>query len=143
MSAANEDLTALKARQQELKAQIAALGDMRPGFLVGRYRKCGKPNCHCARRDSEGHGPNWSLTRRVDGKTVTQVIPPGSSVERTKEHLAEYKRFRQLVGKLIEVSERLCSAQIKGFRRGPGETPEKRGSKKSSRPKSSRKSKRS
>ena len=139
----NEGVSALKARQQVLKAQISAIGDMRPGFLVGRYRKCGKPNCHCARRDSEGHGPRWSLPRRVDGMTVTQVIPPGSAVERTKEHLVEYKRFRRLMGDLIEVSERLCSAQIKAFRKGAGETPEKGGSKKFSPPRSPRKSRRS
>src|SRR5262245_50491955 len=118
MSADSDDATVLKARQQELKAQISALGDMRPGFLTPRYRKCGKPNCHCAQKGSEGHGPSWSLSHRADGTTVTQVIPPGTAVERTREHLAEYKRFRQLVGNLIAVSERLCSVQIKAYREG-------------------------
>ena len=54
--------------------QLASLGDLRPGSLVARF-KCGKPNCHCAAEGAPGHGPSWSLTRGVRGKTVTRVIP--------------------------------------------------------------------
>ena len=57
------DLQALEVRREELRQQLASLGDLRPGSLVGRYRKCGKPNCHCAEDGSQGHGPSWSLTR--------------------------------------------------------------------------------
>ena len=106
-------LQALRDRRDQLAAGLARVGDLRPGFLTARFRKCGKPNCHCAQKDSPGHGPSYSLTHRVGGKTVTQVIPPGPAVERAKAQIAEYRRFRDLVWELIVVSEQICSAQVR------------------------------
>jgi len=60
----------LRARRDQLKAQLAEVGDLRPGSLVERYRRCGKPNCHCAGKGADGHGPSWSLTREIAGASV-------------------------------------------------------------------------
>lgn len=106
-------LQALRDRRDQLAAGLARVGDLRPGFLTARFRKCGKLNCHCAQKDSPGHGPSYSLTHRVGGKTVTQVIPPGPAVERAKAQIAEYRRFRDLVRELIVVSEQICSLQVR------------------------------
>lgn len=97
----------LRKRRNELREELASVGDLRPGSLVGRLRKCGKANCHCAEEEGGGHGPSWSLTRKVDGKTVTRIIPP-SAVQQTKEQIAEYRRLRRLTGEFVEVSEKLC-----------------------------------
>src|ERR1700737_40385 len=106
-------LQALRDRRDQLAASLAGVDDLRPGFLTARFRKCGKPNCHCAQKDSPGHGPSYSLTHRVGGKTVTQVIPQGPAVERAQAQIAEYRRFRNLVRELIVVSEQICSAQLR------------------------------
>ena len=74
---------------------------MRPGSLVPRFRKCGKPSRHCAEKDDAGHGPSYSLTHVVSGKTFTHVIPSGEAVERTRAQLDEYHRFRGLVPHFI------------------------------------------
>ena len=50
-------LSELEAQRERLKQQLSGLGDLRPGSLVERYRKCGKPNCHCAQPGEPGHGP--------------------------------------------------------------------------------------
>src|ERR1700740_1429363 len=109
----NTALRTLREKRDHLTASLALLGDLRPGFLTARFRKCGKPNCHCAQKDSPGHGPSYSLTHRFGGKTVTQVIPKGPAVERAKAQIAEYRRFRNLVRELIAVSEQICSAQLR------------------------------
>jgi hypothetical protein len=106
-------LDALLQQREQLKSQLAAVGDMRPGSLVPRYRKCGKSSCHCAKKGTEGHGPSYSLTHAVRGKTVTNVIPAGPAVERTREQINEYRRFRQLVQQLIAVSEKICDLQLR------------------------------
>jgi len=106
-------LEALRKKRDRLTASLAHIDDLRPGFLTARFRKCGKPNCHCAQKGSPGHGPSYSLTHRIGGKTVTQVIPQGPAVERTKVQIAEYRRFRHLVRELIAVSEQICSAQLR------------------------------
>ena len=55
-------LAVLREQRATLLSQIAAIEEFRPGSLVERYRKCGKPTCHCAREGERGHGPSWSLT---------------------------------------------------------------------------------
>jgi len=106
-------LKALRDKRALITARLAQVDDLRPGFLTARFRKCGKSNCHCAQKDSLGHGPSYSLTHRVGGKTVTQVIPQGPAVERAKAQIAEYRRFRNLVRELITVSEQICSVQLR------------------------------
>lgn len=105
------DLEMLRMRRKEIREELASIGDLRPGSLVGRYRKCGKPTCHCAKEEGGGHGPSWSLTRKVDGKTVTRIIPSGA-VAQTQEQIAEYRRLRDLTGELVEVSEKLCDGLL-------------------------------
>ena len=106
-------LEALREKRDQLTASLARIEDLRPGFLTARFRKCGKANCHCAQKGSPGHGPSYSLTHRLGGKTITQVIPQGPAVERTKAQLAEYRRFRHLVRELIAVSEQICSTELR------------------------------
>ena len=132
----------LNRRRDQLKRQLAEIEDMRPGSLTGRYRKCGKPTCHCAQPGDRGHGPSWSLTRHVEGKTVTKIIPAGA-VERTQEQLEEYRRFRTLSQELVEVSVQLCDAQLSApAKASPGEA-EKGGSRASWRRRSAKRSRRS
>ena len=127
----------LQRRRQQLLQALLELGDLRPGSLVARYRRCGKSNCHCAQPGDRGHGPSFSLTRRVAGKTVTRIIPPGPAVQRTQEQIDEYRRLRSLVKELVEVSEQICQAKLDA---SPARTGQKRGSKKRWRKKSSEKS---
>lgn len=102
---------ALSRQREALRTQLASVGDMRPGSLVARYRACGKPSCHCAGKGERGHGPSWSLTHAVAGKTRTKIIPAGA-VQRTKAQISEYRRFRHLVRELVEVCEKLCDTQL-------------------------------
>ena len=36
-------------------AALGAVEELRPGALVNRYRRCGKPTCHCAQPADPGH----------------------------------------------------------------------------------------
>lgn len=139
---ATPDLQELETRRDDLRQQLASIGDLRPGSLVARYRKCGKPYCRCARDGSRGHGPSWSLTRQVAGKTVTRIIPP-DAVAQTQAQLAECQRLRRLAGELIEVSDALCQTRLSAERGGAAEAAKKGASRTGSRPRSTPKSKRS
>ena len=132
----------LEHERERLRAALASVGELRPGSLVERRHRCGKPSCHCARTDSPGHGPTWVLTRAVRGKTVTRGIPAGSAVQRTREQVEEYRRFRALVHQFIEVSERLCDARLRLSRTASKGGAEKGGSRRRSRRRSSRRSRR-
>jgi len=99
-------------RRVRLCAELAQVGPMRPGSLVGRFRRCGKRQCHCAQPGDPGHGPSWSLTHAVAGRTVTRVIP-AAAVDVTRRQLAEYRRFRDLVRAVVQASEQACEATLR------------------------------
>ena len=108
---ADMDAEGLGARREAILRELASIGDLRPGSLFERYRKCGKPGCHCAREGDPGHGPNWVLTARVSGRAVTRAIPRGAVAE-TRAQIGEYKRLRALTAELVQVSEGLCHARL-------------------------------
>jgi hypothetical protein len=119
------DLASLRLKRDQLTTAIAQIGDMRPGSLAARFRKCGKASCHCAKKGAKGHGPSYSLTHPVAGKTITHVIPAGPAVEVTQRQLDEYHRFRDLVQQLIKVAEQICELQLREAAGSGGEDNKK------------------
>ena len=91
-------ISALQDRLEQVRLQLASMGAMRPGSLASRFRRCGKPGCHCAAPDSPGHGPYWTLTFKSGGKTVTRAIPP-HALERTRQQIAAFMFRPALCGR--------------------------------------------
>ena len=105
------DLAWLERRRAELFGLIAQVGDFRRGALNAVWRRCGKPNCACARPGHRGHGPQWNLTRRVAGKMVNTHLKPGPELEKAQREVAEHQRFLGLVEEVTAVSEAICAAR--------------------------------
>ena len=129
----------LQEKLVALRAALSTTADMRPGSLLQRYTRCGKPTCHCAREGDPGHGPIWSLTHEVAGKTITKSIP-SAALDSTRAQIAEYKRFRVLVRELVQLSERLCDARLAQTEGASQQEAKKGASKKPSQQRSARKS---
>ena len=104
-------LAVLREQRAALLGEIAAIEEFRPGSLLGRYRKCGKPTCHCAREGDRGHGPSWSLTRAVNGKTVTKIIP-ADRVETTQQQIERYRELQRLFHEYTELNVRICDTLL-------------------------------
>ncbi len=108
---AGRDLAWLERRRAELFGLMGQAGDFRRGALNAVWRKCGKPNCACARPGHRGHGPQWNLTRRIGGKTVNVHLKPGPELEKARREVAEHQRFAALVEEVSMVSEAICAAR--------------------------------
>ena len=132
------DVKGLEARRGAIRRELASIGDLRPGSLFERYRKCGKPGCHCAREGDPGHGPNWVLTARVNGRALTRAIPR-EAVAQARAQIDEYRRLRALTAELVEVSEGLCHARLAAGR-DAGKAAKKGASRKPSRRRSAARS---
>ena len=102
----------LLEKRRHLLSQLSDIGDFRPGNLYPRRRKCGKSNCRCAQPGQLGH-ESWELARKLDGRSHNLNIPK-KALEETRQHVSEYRRFRELVDDLIKTSDALCSMRIKG-----------------------------
>ena len=109
----NQETTiqSLQEKKNHILQSIGVLGVFRQGSLSPRYRKCGKPYCHCAQEGSKGHGPLWMVTRAVGGKTRSKAIP-AERVEETFAQIEAFHRFQDLVREYTEVNIKICDAQL-------------------------------
>jgi hypothetical protein len=103
-----DSLVELENRRAAVQMQIAQLGDMRSGSVTGTGGRCGNPNCHCHRAGEAGHGPYYRLTRKVNGKTVTETLSSPASLAKAQREVAECRRFRELGEQLLDVNEQIC-----------------------------------
>lgn len=110
------ELQTLSKRIERVKRDLQAIGPMRPGSLSKQYSVCGKPGCQCAdKRRPKKHGPYFQLSYIHKGKSTTQFVRP-QFVSEVKVQLANYKRFRSLTEKWVELSitySRLRLAELK------------------------------
>ena len=104
----NKTLAALEARRAAAQLQISSLGDMRSGSISSTGGKCGNPRCHCHQPDDPGHGPFVRLTRKIEGKTVTESFATPAALRKAQREVGEFHRFRQLSHDLLEVNEQIC-----------------------------------
>lgn len=100
-------LTDLESQRNRLLQQFMSLGDFRPGTVSAIPRRCGKPGCHCAKPDGEGH-PQFRLLRKEKGKSVSESFATPSALRRAAEQVQEYHRFRDLIAQLTEINEQIC-----------------------------------
>jgi hypothetical protein len=87
------------------------LGDFRSGSISAISGRCGKLNCRCHQPNQPGHGPNYRLTRKVNGKTVSESFSSAAELRKAQREVEAYHRFRQLSQELLEVNERICRAR--------------------------------
>jgi len=93
--------------------RIAAVPTFRRGSLQVGYRKCGRPNCRCARPGEPGHGPRglWTRTAKGPGGSRGQYIPL-EQIEQVRGELDSYAEFAGLIEDYVEINEELCKARI-------------------------------
>lgn len=87
-----ETLTRLEKQIQTLKARLAAIGPLRPGTLTVQYRD------PATRRI-----PFNQLSYTHQSKSHSDYIRP-EHVAPVRREVAEYKRFRMLIDKLVALS---------------------------------------
>ena len=126
-------LKELEKSRSTILEEMGALGEMRRGSLAERFRPCGKPKCRCKRPGDRGHGPTYSLTYKVEGKTKMETIPQ-HRVARVREQLENRQRFGELSKRFLEINEEICRLRFQES------VTEERGPKKNSVGRSKRKS---
>jgi hypothetical protein len=104
-------LAELEAERDRLYALLAAVGDFRRGSVSENWRKCGKPNCACARPGHPGHGPRLLWTRSARGRgTVGRQLAAGEA-EKVRREVARHAEFTSISEQIAEVNEKICEAR--------------------------------
>ena len=106
-----DSLASLEQHRSSILTQILEVGDFRSGSITAINGRCGKPNCHCHQPNQPGHGPNFRLTRKIDGKTVSESFSSAAELRKAQREVEAFHRFRQLSQELLEVNEKICRAR--------------------------------
>ena len=106
--AVDQSLHDLELRRKNLFQKMANLGDFRRGTISVNFRRCGKSNCACARKDHPGHGPQNLWNASIGGKTQARNLPLGPELEKVEREVDQYREFLRLSQELVEVNDRIC-----------------------------------
>jgi hypothetical protein len=126
-------------RVRQLAADLAVAKPMRHGSLSERTIKCSKPSCACASDPKARHGPYFSLTRAVEGKTRSRFLT-AEQAALAREQIDRGREFREHVDAYWEACEQWADEQLAQVPASSGEA-QKGGSKRNSKRGSPRKSK--
>ena len=117
---------------------------MRRGSVSERMIKCGKAGCACAEDPKARHGPYYSLTWAVEGKTHSQLLTAEQATV-AKQQIAVGREFHLNVDTYSEVCQDWADTLMKDLSPAASsiEGAKKKGSKRTSKKTLSRKSMRS
>jgi hypothetical protein len=136
------DHTSPPARLRQLAAELAQPKPMRRGSLSERTIKCSKPDCACADHPKTRHGPYFSLTRAVQGKTRSRFLTPEQAAL-ARQQIEAGRKFRSKLEAYWEGCEDWADGELEGSATVSAQEAEKGGSQGSFKRRSSRKSRRS
>lgn len=106
-----DSLIALEQERSAILSRIVDLGDFRSGSITAISGRCGKPECRCHQPNQPGHGPNFRLTRKVNGKSVSETFASPAEMRKAQREVGAFHRFRELSRELLEVNEKICRAR--------------------------------
>lgn len=94
---------ALEKRIAQIKADLAALGLLRPGSLSQQYNVCGNPGCRCKAAPPQKHGPYYQLSYTFRGKSHSDFVRR-DELPQVQEQTRNYETLRALVDEWIALS---------------------------------------
>ena len=129
------------ARIAQFAAAFSHPEPIRRGSLYERRMKCGQAACTCQHDPKAAHGPYFTLTQKVEGKTRSRYVSPEQAAV-VQRQIESGRQFRERVEAYWEACERWADEQLETVS-ASAEEAEKGGSRQTWRAKSLRKSKRS
>ena len=89
---------------------VAKLPDLRAilrGSLVTRYRRCGRPGCHCAAEGDRGHGPAYYLMVTTSPGETVQIYVPAHVKPEVEAWLDNFRRAREALEQISSINREL------------------------------------
>ncbi len=127
-------------RLRQLAAELAEPKPMRRGSLSERTIKCSKAGCRCAEDPKARHGPYFSLTRAVEGKTHSRFLTPEQAAV-ARQQIETGHEFRTKLEVYWQGCEDWADRELEGSPTASAGEAEKGGFKRTSKTRSSGRSK--
>jgi Family of unknown function (DUF6788) len=103
-----QSLSDSEQKREVIAQRITQLGDLRPGGVTSTSARCGKPDCRCHQPGQPGHGPNFRLTYKVEGKTISEALPTPATIHKAEREVEEFREFQQLTHELLRTNVEIC-----------------------------------
>lgn len=132
--------TSMPPRVAQLSAALSQPQPMRRGSINERRMKCGQPSCPCQLNPKARHGPYYTLTRGVAGKTRSRYVSP-QQLPLLRRQIEAGRQFRQQGEAAWEAWEPWADAELESTE--AAEAAEKKGFPQPSKKRSPERSKRS
>ena len=98
-------------RVRQLASELAQPQPMRRGSVSERAVKCGKAGCACAHDPKARHGPYYSLTQAVGGKTRSRFLT-AEQASLAQQQVAAGREFRHRIDAYWGACEYWADAQL-------------------------------
>jgi hypothetical protein len=97
----------LKQKRKQLMEELQNLNfAMLRGSLVKKYRRCGKPNCHCA--EEQGH-EGYALSVSMPGRSPLMVYVSLKNKEMVMQALANYQNVQRIMEEISNINREMLA----------------------------------
>jgi hypothetical protein len=100
-------------QREILTSGLPSFAQIVRGSLVTRYRRCGKPNCHCVK--GRGHGPAYYLVVTLKPGKTEQILLSEEMLPVARQFLDNYKRWWAALEQVSAVNRRLLRLRVGGL----------------------------
>ena len=121
MSKSSAQARYLLEQRKKLTSSLPSFAQIVRGSLVTRYRRCGKPTCHCAQ--GRGHGPAHYLVVTLKPGKTEQILLSEEMLPVARRFLDNYKRWWAALEKVSAVNRRLLRLRVAGWAEGEKSPP--------------------
>src|SRR5688572_16146565 len=95
----------LKQKRKELVEELQNLNfAMLRGSLVKKYRRCGKPNCHCV--EEQGHA-GYTLSVSMSGRSPLMIYVSLKNKDMVMQALANYQNAQRIIEEISNINREL------------------------------------
>ena len=95
-----------------LAQRLAESKPMRRGSVTERYVKCNKAGCPCRESEDARHGPYYSVSRVVNGRTQSRWLD-ADEAQMVRQQVQQGRQFRKQIEAYWEACERWADAELK------------------------------
>jgi hypothetical protein len=95
----------------KVKAQLTALGDLRPGSLSTQWNVCGTTGCRCKATPPEKHGPYYQVSFTRKGKSSSKFVRK-EDLAAVRRELKNYEAMKTLMDRWIDLATELSNLRL-------------------------------
>ena len=101
----NTSVEELRRRRRKLLRDLPPFDRIMRGSLIERYKRCGRPGCHCA--NDRGHGPKVYLSVSVSGERPQMDYVPNSRSAEVAGLVGNFNKAREILNEICAINTEL------------------------------------